>query len=230
MSHPAVFIYTFSMGRWLYLERAIKSIARSKVAYKGPVKHFVFLQGVSLPPEYSYLSSHATFMQFEKNHGIADGINIAMQFVEDEIILKFDDDCIISSPHFFNHIGYISKTFPSLIYSPYPVGLINHPGGPSAIKHEMHYNERDDVYYTFRRVSHVGGLCRISPSATKHWKLTSDINIDGLSGNEDAQFTQLALANNIPMAYLENALIVEHQESTLGQHSRYGEQYFKGRF
>jgi hypothetical protein len=50
------------------------------------------------------------------------------------------------------------------------------------------------------------------------------------AGREDVNFSEFCGIRGIPMYYLENALVVEHQESTLGQHARYGENYFKGRF
>ena len=79
-------------------------------------------------------------------------------------------------------------------------------------------------------VHHVGGFARISPrEVVKDWVLAPDL-MEGQSGNEDGQHSSRCLDENISMAYLENAIIVEHQESTLGQHKRYGEDYFGKRF
>jgi hypothetical protein len=123
----------------------------------------------------------------------------------------------------------IARIKPDIVFSPYPVGLINNPGGPRGNRHEVIYSEVTDTYYTLRYVSHVGGFARISPSFTKNWKFDNDL-IPGISGSEDSQFSLKCQQLNIPMAYLENAIVVEHQESTLGQHSRYGNNYFNGRF
>ena len=110
--------------------------------------------------------------------------------------------------------------------------LINNPGGvPRLAPQFVSYGSETDTFYTLRPVDHVGGFARIAPrELVKDWVLASDRNIPGASGNEDIQFSRLCVQNNIPMYYLENALIVEHQESTLGQHARYGKDYFGERF
>jgi hypothetical protein len=231
MINPNIFVYTFSLGRWDYLEKCILSIANAKLYYNGHIRHLIFLQGISLPIEYNYLKGFAIFIENNTNEGIALSINKAMLYVnDDEIIMKCDDDCKIIGDHFFNTVGYINNTFPSLVFSPFPVGLINNLGGSKMISHEVHYWKDSDIYLTFRRTEHIGGLCRVSPNITKNWLLITDKNVAGFSGNEDIQFAHLSIQHNLPMAYLENNLIIEHQESTLGQHSRYGNSYFTGRF
>ena len=227
---PNFFVYTFSMGRWKYLERCIKSVSRERLQYSGAIRHVVFLQGVDLPASYWHLTQMATFIKFEHNIGIANGINIAMKSVGQEIIMKMDDDCEIIGVDFFRHAANLANKFPDLIFSPYPVGLIGNPGGVKGIDHLVHCQEDQDLFYTLRWVNHVGGLCRISPNLTKNWTLLSDLGIESASGNEDLQFSHLASSLGLKMAYLENSLIVEHQESTLGQHQRYGSNYFSGRF
>jgi len=88
----------------------------------------------------------------------------------------------------------------------------------------VEYSVETDTYYTFRKVHHVGGFARIMP--VEYFKQINFTN----THSEDTECSTWCNNNNIPMYYLENALIVEHQESTLGQHARYGEKYFKGRF
>jgi hypothetical protein len=231
MTNPNFFVYTFSMGRWDYLEKCILSVAEAKTRYTGHVRHIVFLQGVTLPNQYKYLSGFAEFIENSVNHGIAISISNSMKYIhDDEVIMKCDDDCKLIGNHFFEAAGYIANSFPSLVFSPFPVGLINNLGGSKMIAHEVHHWKNRDKFLTFRRTEHIGGLCRISPNITRTWTLLDDKNIAGFSGNEDIQFAKLALLNNMPMAYLENELIVEHQESTLGQHARYGSGYFNERF
>jgi hypothetical protein len=73
-------------------------------------------------------------------------------------------------------------------------------------------------------VNHIGGFARISPS-----EIYQQIHFTD-NHNEDGEFSNFCNSMNIPMFYLENDLVVQHQESTLGQHQRYGEGYFGKRF
>ena len=72
-------------------------------------------------------------------------------------------------------------------------------------------------------MSHIGGLCRITPAAkVRHFKFETNLSN---SGTEDWQHSALCRVHGIKMFYLENALVVEHQESTMGQKGRQ-ESYF----
>lgn len=142
-----------------------------------------------------------------------------------EYFWKLDEDALLCSDDFGQHLKQIMKLFPRGVFSPFPVGLINNLGGPSATVGRMAVlGEETDTYYTVRPVNHVGGFCRIMPSEA----------LDGLSLNsghtEDTIISAHARRKGHPLFYLENTLIVEHQESTLGQHARYGKEYFGARF
>lgn len=226
----SIFVYTFSMGRWRYLERCVESVAKARLCYGGRVTHVVFLQGVDLPSEYERLKEVARIFKFPANIGIARGINVAMAMVKEELIIKLDDDCALLGEGFFRGVNSVANDDPALIFSPYPVGLIGNPGGTSAIGYGVFKCPTEELFYTLRYVNHVGGLCRVSPNLTKNWVLKDDLNLEGVSGNEDLQFSLMARSHGLKMAYLENGLVVEHQESTLGQHARYGKAYFKDRF
>lgn len=213
-------IYTFTMGREKYLLKNVNSYPQ-----RDNIEHHVCFQGCSPINLPNKCISHL----WDTNVGIASGMNKILPLLKGDIIMKMDDDCEIISSNFFDHVTEIHSLKPDLVFSPYPVGLINNPGGVKGHGHEVIYSEKLDTYYTLRYVYHVGGFARISPGFTKNWKFQHDL-LPGMSGNEDGQFSAMCRSQNIKMAYLENAIIVEHQESTLGQHARYKEDYFKGRF
>ena len=220
-------IFTLTMGRWLYLKNLINSID-----YDSEIEHFVVFQGVQPTKEITQimLAKNITPIILEKNIGIAMAMNLVYEKLSGDIIIKFDEDAKILTKDFFKHVREINKLCPSLVFSPYPIGLINNPGGVLSKNHQVGYSKTTDTYYTMRIVDHIGGFARISPKQTTgHWRFENDL-IEGVSGNEDSQHSKFCTQSNIPMAYLENCLAVEHQESTLGQHKRYGDEYFKGRF
>jgi hypothetical protein len=232
-------IYTFTLGRKLYLDNLVKSIENNLYYGTYTINHTIVFQGCNPFPVYnchefydedigSYTNYNQKIIHWKENVGIAEGMNKILPTLNGNIIIKMDDDCKIISNDFFDHVIAIHSLKPNAVFSPFPVGLINNRGGPAPTSHEVVYNDSKDVYYTFRKVNHIGGFCRISPGFTNKWTFSPDL-IPGISGNEDGQHSQKCIQNNIEMFYLDNALIVEHQESTLGQHARYGEAYFKGR-
>lgn len=214
------------MGRWKYLQQLIASID-----YDENVEHFIVYQGVTPPNDLIEYTKKCGIQNIflENNVGIAEAMNMVLPKLSGDIIIKLDEDAKIVSKYFFSHVREINSICPELVFSPYPVGLINNPGGVLSKNHRVVYSKPTDSYYTLRIVNHVGGFSRISPKFTKDWKFDNDL-IPGISGNEDSQFSRKCMLNNIEMAYLENAIVVEHNESSLGQHARYGEEYFKGRF
>jgi glycosyltransferase involved in cell wall biosynthesis len=214
-------IYTFTLGR----EKYLKDIFDCN-QYDLEIEHFICFQGCKLPN--IEIPSRFKLLNWDKNYGIAEGMNRILPMLSGDLIMKMDDDCKIISPNFFTHVREIARLCPGTVFSPYPVGLIRNPGGPKALGHKVIYSEKTDTYYTLRFVDHVGGFARISPSFTKYWKFDNDLAV-GQSGNEDVQFSTRCKLEKIPMMYLENAIVVEHQESTLGQHERYKD-YFYERF
>jgi hypothetical protein len=129
-----------------------------------------------------------------------------------------DDDCTLESRDFFRHVVAIAALKPGAVFSPYPVGLLRRDGSSPAISRQVEYSAATDTFYTFRRVEHVGGLCRIAPAAlVRDWTLEENRSA---SGTEDRQHSARCLAAGIEMYYLENAIIVEHQETALGQRAR----------
>ena len=222
-------IYTLTLGRWFYLKNLLNSLE-----YDSNIEHFIVFQGVHPTDEIKELldKPHIIPIMLEKNIGIALAMNMVYQKITGDIIIKLDEDAKIVSRDFFTHVREINSLVPKLVFSPYPVGLINNPGGVLSKNHQVGYSKNTDTYYTTRLVNHVGGFARISPKEfTGDFVFSDDYDPSGkTSGNEDAQHSSFCNQKGFPMAYLENCLIVEHQESTLGQHKRYGDSYFKDRF
>ena len=221
-------IFTCSMGRDKYLRDLINSID-----YDDKIEHFIIFQGVKPDEKTKNLIDSIPNIKCEylkENIGIGMAMNYIYPKLSGDIIIKFDDDAKIISKDFFKHVREINRIHPNLVFSPFPVGLINNLGGPKGSEHYIDYSEGLDTYYTFRKVSHIGGFARISPRHnTGHWRFPNDL-IPGISGSEDGIHSQYCINDGIEMAYLESKIVVEHNESSIGQHHRYGEAYFKGRF
>lgn len=230
-------IYTLTLGRAHYLDKLVTSVVESARSYPGRIEHHICFQGV--PPAESTLTlvrSHGVKdLRFEvhewpQNVGIAMGMNRIIPALGGEILIKMDDDCLIQSRHFFQHVEAVSDLKPSAFFSPFPAGLLGDVvGGVPGSRRSVGYSPQTDTYYTFRPVTHLGGFCRVSPARlVRAWVLEPDL-LRGASGSEDTQYSARCRREGIDMYYLENALIVEHQETALGQRVRY-EQYFRERF
>jgi hypothetical protein len=176
-------------------------------------------------PTRDYIKIH----RWDTNCGAGEANNRLIRECKGDIICKLDDDALPYGDDYFKHVKQIYEiTNKSCIFSPYPVGLINNPGGVLSKEHYLTYSEKLDTYYTLRKVHHIGGFARIMPShIAKSFTWPYDYS-DNNSGREDVNFSEYCRSQNIPMFYLENAIIVEHLESTLGQKERYKD-YFKER-
>lgn len=235
ISSPAkICIYTFTMGRTYYLNRLLRSVLRSSASYAGRIEHHLCCQGVELDPETVAIVNDGTVRNpaftvhnWPENIGTPAGVNRIVPTLQGDLIIKMDEDCLILSDDFFGHVSAVARLKQDAIFSPYPVGLIGFAGGPEALSRHVEYSPETETYYTFRSVNHVGGFCRVSPHhIVRDWTLTPGKSVE--VRNEDQQYSRLCRENGIDMFYLENALVVEHQESTLGQRARYGG-YFASR-
>jgi hypothetical protein len=70
-------------------------------------------------------------------------------------------------------------------------------------------------------------MARIAPAKVAK-SIHTPFDLDENSGREDNTFANACAERKTPMYYLENGIIVEHQESTLGQMARFP-QYFSKR-
>lgn len=221
-------ILTTTLGREYYLIKLIESINKRSNWQKHDLIHYIVYQGTPSQEFVSYIKTVPYKIILKVNSqaplSIGEVMNQFKEVCKTDLFWKLDDDALLCSDEALDHIEELYKIKPEAVFSPYPVGLINNPGGVLSKNHSVEYSSKTNTYYTLRRVHHVGGFARIMPiNFLKHITCTN-------THSEDTECSQWCNNNNKLMYYLENTLIVEHQESTLGQHKRYGENYFKGRF
>ena len=208
-------IITFSIDRPVYLKRHLLALKHNM---NGEYVHNIFCMGA--PPTDEILDINnsmpnpANIEYWPEVLAYGPALNRGMEKATCDIIMKLDDDALISSSHFFNHVQEIFSLHDNAVFSPFPVGLINHLGGVMSDDRHVIYGYNTDTYYTLRKVPHVGGFARIA--LRNHYE---GITFPSTIG-EDAYFSRVCGERGIPMYYLENALIVEHCESTLGQRKR----------
>lgn len=237
-------VITFTLGgRNKYLIECVNSVANDiffNYQAKINIEHHIIFQGVnpniSVLQEISIIEGYhknqqmykATIHKWPENIGIGAGLNKILPECKGELIFKMDDDCKIISERFFEQAFNLYKRFPNSVFSPFPVGLIRAVGGTPARFHKIWWDKNNDIVYTKRIVSHVGGFARFAPKAIVEKFTFPNDKIAGISGTEDGEFSSYCNASGVEMFYLENGLVVEHAESTLGQILRYPK-YFEGR-
>ena len=240
-------VITFTLGgRDRYLFRCLDSVYQKEIdeQYTYPVnnndcvkiEHHIIFQGAT--PSSEITGCLKTYRQSEyytliphiwdTNIGIGAGLNKILPSCKGELIFKMDDDCEIVSKDFFLRAYTLHKRFPNSVFSPLPCGLLRSPGGPPALSHKVWWDKTSDIIWTKRIVNHVGGFARFAPKTIMgKFKFSNDL-IPGISGTEDSQLSSYCNSNNIEMFYLEDGLIVSHQETCYGQLLRNPE-YFVGR-
>lgn len=223
-------ILTITLGRELYLKRLINSFVDDSGYKDFNFNYYIVYQG---NPTREFLDFMDTtpikgnvrlIVNDQRVQSVGVVMNEFKNKVSNKLFWKLDDDALLRSRNALHHIRAINELKPQAVFSPYPVGLINNPGGVLSKEHSVAYSESTDTYYTFRKVLHVGGFARIMPIEFFKQMVFSD------SHSEDTECSSWCNNNGKHMYYLENGLIVEHQESTLGQHARYGKTYFRDRF
>lgn len=123
-----------------------------------------------------------------------------------DYIVRFDNDCYIRTKRILSRMVEASRVLEDkTILSPDIIGL-KHPVERFAYKDEGKYN--------FGFVEILGGICRLHP--TKLWgDFTFDVR-HPMGIGDASQVSKWAVANNVPMAYVEN-LKVTHGKSTRDQ-------------
>lgn len=237
---PDISIITFTVGgRDKYLIKCLDSVyddIHEQLIYnENKIEHHLILQGCSsksLESTLPYFKESPCYKlivhEWPQNIGIGAGLNKIIPQCNGNLIFKMDDDCKIVSGDFFERVMALHTRFPNSVFSPFPVGLINSLGGVRGAAHRLWHDKNTDTIWTKRIVNHVGGFARIAPkSIYEKFSFENDL-IWGISGNEDGQFSSYCNIKDIEMFYLEDGLVVSHQESTLGQALRYPE-YFSTR-
>lgn len=221
-------IITTSMGREIYLVRLLESIENLRGTEE--IEHYigfinnsfetlsVGMKAVLYRYKKEILKDNLYILKYQDLSPQQRYFNDIIPRTKGDIIVKLDDDAIIRSDNYFTHVRAIHELIPDSVFSPFPVGLIGNFGGVQSTERHVQYSNKTDVYYTFRKVPHVGGFGRIVPASIARNFVWQD-----MGEGEDTQFSKMT--NNIKKYYLENALIIEHAESTLGQAERFGNKY-----
>jgi hypothetical protein len=234
-------IITFTLGgrdRYLFkcLDSVYDDIHNQLIYNEIKVKHHLILQGADICNH--IMDSLLTYKKSEcyeliihkwpENIGIGAGLNKIIPECDGELVFKYDDDCKIVSKDFFENALSLHRKFPNSVFSPFPTGLLRSLGGPQGLNHQVWHDKFTNIVWTKRIVNHVGGFARFAPtSIMKNFQFPND-KISGISGTEDGNFSSYCNSNGIELFYLENDLIVSHQETCYGQILRYPE-YFKDR-
>lgn len=208
-------VFTVTIGREHYLSRQLDLLLAHKRLFD---KHILVANGCSLPVHIRWKLRQLGSEVIPVSSLISIGDVLERYkgiFRRTSHVLKLDDDALPVGGDFFRHANELIRLIPDRVFSPYPVGLIQNAGGPKGTGHEVIRSKRTDTYYTLRKVNHVGGFARFSPSA-----YYADVRFDPTEHNEDVLFSKAMCARGVTMNYLENALIVEHAESTMGQLAR----------
>lgn len=237
---PDISVITFTLGgRPKYLISCLDSvyndINEQLIWSEIKLEHHLIFQGSAGFEEAESFLNHfgetgcyrLIVHRWPENIGIGAGLNKIIPECKGDLIFKMDDDCKIVSSDFFGSAIALHNRFSTSVFSPFPVGLIRSLGGPPGFKHTLWHDKQNNKIYTRRHVSHVGGFARFTPRFLfDNFRFPNDL-IPGISGTEDGNLSSYCISNNVEMFYLENSMVVEHNEST-GQILRYPE-YFKDR-
>lgn len=218
---------TVSLGRELYLKQLINSIDKLTNWQEHNFLHYLIYQGEPSTDFLLYINSIPYQKQLIINRDVKKSIGKVMEefkgICSSDIFWKLDDDALLYTPNSFDHIEELYKIHSNAVFSPYPVGFIERPGGASSIGHTVMYSKRLDKYYTLRKVNNIAGFARIMPVNILKQISFADRHDD------DADCAIWCRRNNVPMFILENCLVVEHNETKYGQYLRYGETYLRNK-
>lgn len=228
--------YTLTHNRLHYTQRMIESLIQSN---REGYQHVFVDQGSqdgtpdylrTLPRLYPQISW--TFIFLEKNIGIVEGQQQALECCKGDLLIKVDNDCRVLTMHINAHLKTIYEMIGAdYVLSPFPSGLIDHLGGSARTGYEVYYSKKMDRYYTLGLTNHLGGLFRAVPRPILErvgaWSdYLQQFPEHPLGTREDSYFCRQVLKHGFKMAYIENECMVEHQESTYGQRVRYGPRHF----
>lgn len=207
-------IFTVTVGREFYLK---KTLAALESQSNRNFNHFLVLNDCAMSEELESCARRlgSKIIRIDERVSIGTAIDFVKPLLGSEHTMKLDDDAVVQGADFIKHVHQVIELKPEAVFSPFPVGLIGNFGGPRSDKRSVAYGAGMDTYYTFRHVKHVGGFARVNLRS-----LYDQIAFNKAQHSEDAEFSKYCGQKDIDMFYLENALIVEHAESTLGQMAR----------
>lgn len=218
-------IFTTTLGREKYVKDLADSINKLTGWQNHNFLHYIIYQGSPTKEFLTVINQLPYKKELIINNGKKKSIGKLMEefktICSSEIFWKLDDDALIYTDNAFAHIEELYKLYNPAVFLPYPVGLIEHPGGAGSRGHITAYSKQTDNYYTLRKVGHISGFARIMPTNVFKQIIFTDRHY------EDVECSEWCRKNNVPMFTLENTLVVEHRETKYGQYHRYGEDYLK---
>lgn len=211
-------IYTRCTSRWFYLKRQLESLDRWEGA-----SHKIFVQhGAKIPAEVEeFVSRHGAQIESIPWVTLSSASRIGQNWALGtgaELIMQLDDDARAMGPDFFQRIYRFHEAKPDVAFAPAVVGIfattIRSPDSSGKDRHYV-YDPHFDEYYGYRIVRHIGGFARAIPS-----RIAEKVNIPDGDRTEDGTCSGQLNQLGVPRVYLENGVVVEHQETTWGQHRR----------
>lgn len=210
-------IFTICTGREDYLAEQFQMLK----AHRGVFRNHIFVCNGYRPSEQTarWLRRLGSVVhRFDERLPVGACIEGLKHHFTAEHTMKLDDDALPLGERFFDHLHALRELLPRHVFSPFPIGLLGNRGGPAITpgrEHDVLYSASTKTYYTLRPVRHVGGFARIAPSS---FYRDFAFNIEGHS--EDAEFSSAMNKRGVSMVYVENAFVVDHAETSLGQKKR----------
>lgn len=205
-------IFTLYTGREIYLRRLRLSLSSCWGGFFN-YEHIIIINGCK-PPDLTWDPQERVIVQ-EPQLETGDALNRYVSEARGVYFFKLDDDALLVSTDFSRHLFALLFLLPIPVFSPYPVGLIGTPGGAPSPEHIVRYSSLTDTYYTLRRVQGLGGFARICPT-----DMLRTMTFPA-GHREDPEFSRICRERGTDQYVCENALVVEHQETFLGQRARY---------
>lgn len=172
-----------------------------------------------------YCASNKKCILLSKNHGISKASNIALNAIfassDPDIVVKFDNDCLVKSENILGQIVEIYKDM-----GPYHAKFALSPRVEGIARQPTRAN-----YFMFggRRIGQtgiIGGLFHCVPASVyKDYRYPENLP---LAKGQDDHFCDWFRKRGGEVGYIEG-LVVEHYEGTNAQALRYPE-YFKRKF
>ena len=223
VKEPRVAIFSLTYDRLELTKKCFESLYKT-ASY--PFDHFVVDNGSTDGTKQWFQKWDKTdphFISNDTNRGISVASNQALELIERiggyDIIVKVDNDAFFITPNWLKTMVKIWKSNHRLALSPYPQGLVDHPGGAQRIGWGWIAGEYLGM------TKHIGGIVHfVDADAYKKWRWDENSFLHGM---QDLEFSQYLMQNGFQMGYMEN-YFVEHCEGTEGQLEKFPK-YFERR-
>lgn len=216
---PKVAIMTKTYDRLEYTKRMYESLKKST---KYAFDWFVWDNG-STDGTTEWLQKQEAVVHFNKdNAGITKANNGLLDMIEREgdyqIIIHVDNDCEFMTKYWLESLVDLWRRNHMLYMSPYPEGLVDHPGGAPRIGHA------NIGPYSVEVTQHIGGLCAfIDAKAYDDFRWTDQFK----HGNQDSEASLNFRFKGYMPCYIPLHRVY-HIDTTAGQKQKYKE-YFERR-